>query len=52
MDHFEEAGLLDCLKEMNFEIKRGARFLKNNIVCNFDFSAKYGEELVLDMAST
>ena len=43
MDHFEEAGLLDCLKEMNFEIKRGARFLKNNVVCNFDFSAKYGE---------
>ncbi len=41
MDHFEEVGLLDCLKEQNFEIKRGARFLKNNVVCNFDFSKKH-----------
>ena len=37
MDHFEETGLLDCLMEQNFEIKAGARFLKDGIVCNFDF---------------
>ena len=41
MDHFEEVGLLDCLKARNYEIKKGARFLKEDIVCNFDFSKKY-----------
>ena len=37
MDHFEEVGLLDCLKEQDYEIKRGARFLKGDKVCNFGF---------------
>jgi flavin-dependent dehydrogenase len=41
MDHFEETGLLDCLMEKNFEIKAGARFLKDGIVCNFDFGKKH-----------
>ncbi len=41
MDHFEETELLDCLMEQKFEVKAGARFLKNNIVCNFDFSKKH-----------
>lgn len=41
MDHFDEVGLLDCLKKENFEIKNGARFLKNDVVCNFDFSKKH-----------
>ncbi len=41
MDHFEEVGLLDCLKKQNFEIKAGARFLKNDVVCDFDFSKKH-----------
>ncbi|PKA83218.1 flavin-dependent dehydrogenase [Ulvibacter sp. MAR_2010_11] len=41
MDHFEEVGLLDSLNKMDFEIKRGARFLKNGVVCNFDFSKKH-----------
>ena len=43
MDHFEETGLLDCLEAQNFEVKSGARFLKNGIVCNFDFSKKHGK---------
>ncbi len=43
MDHFDEVGLLDCLKSQNYEIKRGARFLKKDIVCNFDFSLKHGD---------
>lgn len=43
MDHFEEVGLLDALKAGNFEIKRGARFLRDDIVCNFDFSKKHTE---------
>lgn len=41
MDHFEEVGLLDCLKKQNFEVKSGARFLRNGAVCNFDFSQKH-----------
>ncbi|GHC42526.1 NAD(P)/FAD-dependent oxidoreductase [Ulvibacter litoralis] len=41
MDHFEEVGLLDCLKAQNFEVKSGARFLKNGVVCDFDFSKKH-----------
>lgn len=43
MDHFEEAGLLDCLKKKNFEVKRGARFIRGEQVCNFDFSKKFTE---------
>lgn len=41
MDHFEETELLDCLIKQGFEIKAGARFLKNDIVCNFDFGKKH-----------
>lgn len=41
MDHFEEVGLLDCLKNSNFEVKKGARFLRGNEICNFDFSQKH-----------
>lgn len=41
MDHFEEVDLLECLKEANFEVKAGARFLKDDVVCNFDFSDKH-----------
>lgn len=41
MDHFEEVGLLDALKTGGFEVKRGARFLRDDIVCNFDFSKKH-----------
>lgn len=41
MDHFEEAGLVDALKDCGFEIKRGARFIKGDKVCEFDFSKKH-----------
>ncbi len=41
MDHFEEVGLLECLTKRNFEKKEGARFLKKDIVCDFDFSIKH-----------
>lgn len=43
MDHFEEAGLLDSLDTMDFEKKFGARFLRGDEVCLFDFSDKFGE---------
>ncbi|MGI9552872.1 MAG: NAD(P)/FAD-dependent oxidoreductase [Aurantibacter sp.] len=41
MDHFEAVGLLDCLKEKDFEVKTGARFMQGPVVCEFDFSKKH-----------
>ena len=41
MHHFEEVGLLPCLEKQKFEIKAGARFMKNGHICNFDFSKKH-----------
>ena len=41
MDHFEEVGLLPYLETGNFEIKKGARFIKDEAVCEFDFSQKH-----------
>lgn len=43
MEHFEEVGLIDALKEQNFEVKGGARFMRGDKICNFDFSKKYTE---------
>lgn len=43
MDHFEEAGLFLALDKMGFEKKLGARFLRGDEVCIFDFSDKFGE---------
>ena len=41
MDHYQEVDLLDCLVAQNFEKKYGARFIRGNDVCNFDFSKKF-----------
>lgn len=43
MDHFEEAGLLEALMSQGFEKKPGARFIRGEEVCVFDFSDKFGE---------
>lgn len=43
MDHFAEAELFDALDAMNFEKKLGARFIRGEEICNFDFSKKFGE---------
>jgi flavin-dependent dehydrogenase len=43
MDHFSEAGLFESLDAMNFEKKLGARFIRGEEICIFDFSKKYGE---------
>lgn len=43
MDHFEEAGFIEGVLEKNFEKKFGARFLRGEEVCNFDFSQKFSE---------
>ena len=41
MDHFDEAGLLPALNAMNFEKKLGARFIRGEEICIFDFSKKF-----------
>ncbi|MFV0179372.1 tryptophan 7-halogenase [Empedobacter falsenii] len=43
MDHFEEAGLLPYLDQQNFEVKAGARFIRDEQICVFDFSKKFGK---------
>ena len=37
MDHFEEAGVLDAIKEQDYQVKNGAIFLKGDERCEFDF---------------
>lgn len=43
MDNFKEAGFLDTLESQGFQKKYGARFIKNNVIAEFDFSKKFGE---------
>ncbi len=43
MDHFDEAGLFPALDSRGFEKKLGARFLRGEEACLFDFSDKFGE---------
>ncbi|MCM4151359.1 NAD(P)/FAD-dependent oxidoreductase [Arenibacter sp. N53] len=43
MDHFEEVGLLEGLNAFGFEKKFGARFIKGDKICEFDFSKKHTE---------
>ncbi|WP_257668482.1 NAD(P)/FAD-dependent oxidoreductase [Parapedobacter tibetensis] len=41
MDHFDEAGFIDGVEAKGFEKKYGARFLRGDDVCWFDFSQKF-----------
>jgi len=41
MEHFKEVDLFDCLDQQHFEKKFGARFIRNDETCLFDFSKKY-----------
>lgn len=43
MDHFDEAGLLPALNKMGYEKKPGARFIRDQEICIFDFSDKFSE---------
>src|SRR5690606_31073745 len=43
MDHFDEAGLLPALQAQNFQEKPGARFIRGNVISDFDFGDKFGE---------
>ncbi len=41
MEHFDEVGLMDTLKAQNYQIKRGARFIRDGRDCWFDFGEQY-----------
>lgn len=43
MDHFDEAGLLDALNTYDFQVKPGARFIRGEEICIFDFSNKFSK---------
>ncbi|MFC3198957.1 NAD(P)/FAD-dependent oxidoreductase [Parapedobacter deserti] len=43
MDHFDEAGFVEEVAAKGFEKKFGARFLRGDDVCWFDFSQKFSE---------
>ncbi|PSG90459.1 NAD(P)/FAD-dependent oxidoreductase [Aurantibacter aestuarii] len=43
MEHFTEVGLFDAINQAGFEKKYGARFIRGNDVCEFDFSDKFTE---------
>ncbi len=43
MENFKEAGLLDTLQEQNYQIKKGAKFIRNNTAGIVDFAEKFGE---------
>lgn len=42
-EHFEATGLLPCLEARGFEVKTGARFVRDGVVCLFDFSQKHSK---------
>ena len=41
MDHLEEAGLLDAVKAAGFQEKFGAKFVRGNEVCDFNFGEQF-----------
>ena len=43
MEHFEEVDLLPVLEKQQYNIKRGAKFLNTESVCDIDFSKKSTE---------
>ncbi|MBL7884696.1 MAG: tryptophan 7-halogenase [Bacteroidia bacterium] len=41
MDHLEEAGLLEAVKKAGFQEKFGAKFVRGNEVCDFNFANQF-----------
>jgi len=41
MDHLEEAGLLEAVKAAGFQEKFGAKFVRGNEVCDFNFAEQF-----------
>ena len=44
MVHLEDAGLLDAVKAQGFQQKFGAKFLKGDKMCDFNFEEQFTEE--------
>ena len=43
MDHLDEAGLLEAVKKAGFQEKFGAKFVRGNEVCDFNFSDQFSK---------
>ena len=43
MDHLEEAKLLDAVKKASFQEKFGAKFVRGNEICDFNFSDQFSK---------
>ncbi|WP_317898283.1 NAD(P)/FAD-dependent oxidoreductase [Aurantibacillus circumpalustris] len=43
MDHLEEAGFMDAIKSAGFQRKNGAKFVRGNEVCDFNFSDQFSK---------
>lgn len=43
MDHLDETGLLEAVKKAGFQQKFGAKFVRNQEVCDFDFSTQFSK---------
>lgn len=43
MDHLDEAGLLEAVKAAGFQDKFGAKFVRGNEVCDFNFSDQFSD---------
>jgi flavin-dependent dehydrogenase len=43
MDHLEEAGLLDAVKEQKFQDKFGAKFVRGDQICDFNFAEQFSD---------
>lgn len=43
MDHLEEAKLLDAVKKIGFQEKFGAKFVRGNEICDFNFSEQFSK---------
>jgi len=43
MDHLDEAGLLEAVKKAGFQKKFGAKFVRGNEVCDFNFSDQFSK---------
>ncbi len=41
MEHLEEAGFMEVLKEQNYQKKHGAKFIRGDKECLFDFAEQY-----------
>lgn len=41
LEALEEAGFMDALKEKKFQVKAGAKFVRNNEICDFTFEKQH-----------